>query len=448
MDPRIVDPRIADIVIEALRVGEVPSEGQDAIATGIEAQVAALDKELPRIADGRGRARFLRGDFGAGKTFFLRYLGARARARGFASAYVRVSWPETPLNRPVALYRAVTANLGVQERPDGALRHVLDQWLYKVSERVMDPSLGHGLDPADPRFADAMDAEIKTLLGPVGDAAPAFAQALSAYAEASLAGEDDIARAFLQWLSGDPKVAASAKRRAHLVGTLDAPDVLGLLRGLSTVLVQAGYRGLVILLDEVERLVRLPRADLRKTGLELIQNWVGALEAGQLPHVLLVVAGTTTFFDSPRGVPMVEPLHQRIGALDEGPFPDLDAVQIRLPPFDRTRLTTVGRQVRALYETRYPGTTLRCDDAFLSRLAEEVTGAFGGRVETTPRRFLREVIGVLGRCQHYPDYDPHTHHKFVVAAGDKDLSDVERAAVEGRDASSAEEALLPDGFDL
>ena len=50
-----LDPRIADIVIEALRIGEVPAEGQDAIATGIDAQVQALDKELSRVADGRGR---------------------------------------------------------------------------------------------------------------------------------------------------------------------------------------------------------------------------------------------------------------------------------------------------------------------------------------------------------------------------------------------------------
>ncbi len=252
----------------------------------------------------------------------------------------------------------------------------------------------------------------------------------------------------MSWLGGDPKVASTAKRRAHLVGRLDATDVIGMLRGLATVVVQSGYRGLVVLIDEVERLVRLPRSDLRKSGLELIQNWVGALEAGELPHALMVVAGTSTFFDSPRGVPMLEPLQQRIGALDDGPFPDLDAVQLRLPPFDRERLVVVGRQVRALYEARYAGTAARCDDGFVDRLAGDVAGAFGGRVATTPRRFLRELIGVLGRIQQYPDYRPHEHYAFRVSATDADLSDVERAAVEGRDPGEAESALLPEGFDL
>ena len=182
------DARVADVVVEALRIGEVPAEGLEHFATGVEGLLSALDREYPRVSEGRGRARFLRGEFGAGKTFVLRYLGARARSEGFAASYVRVAYPEVPLHKPVSIYRAATANLGVPERADGALRHVLDQWLYVVTERVMDPSLGSGLQPEDPAFAEALAGEVRTMLGPVADAAPAFAQALAGYAAASLAG--------------------------------------------------------------------------------------------------------------------------------------------------------------------------------------------------------------------------------------------------------------------
>jgi hypothetical protein len=442
-------PRIADIVIEALRVGEVPNEGQDAFATGIDAQVASLDRDLQRIADGRGRARFLRGEYGAGKTFFLRFLAARARRQGFAAAYVRVSYPEVPLHKPVALYREACAHLGVAEQVDGALRHILDQWLFKATERVMDPNLGAGLNPGDDGFDDALAREVRTLLGPVADAAPAFAQALSGYAQAALAGETEVARALLQWISGDAKVAATAKRRAHLAGQLSDSDALPMLRGLSTVVHQAGYKGLVIVIDEVERLVRLPRADLRKSGLELVQNWLAALEAGELPRTLLVIAGTTSFFDSPRGVPTVEPLQQRIGQLDDGPFADLDAPQLRLPGFDRARLVRVGQQVRDIYEIVHPAATAgRCEDPFLGKLADEVAGAFGGSVETTPRRYLRELVGVLGRCRQHPEYEPLQHFAFKVAANDPSLSEVERALVEGRKAADVDATMLSEGFDL
>jgi P-loop Domain of unknown function (DUF2791) len=212
---------------------------------------------------------------------------------------------------------------------------------------------------------------------------------------------------------------------------------------------QAGYRGLVVLVDEVERLVKLPRTDSRRTGLALIQNWMGALDAGQLPHVLLVVAGTTSFFDSPRGVPLLEPLQQRIGRLEDGPFPDMDAVQLRLPPFDEKRLLDVGRRVRELYDTCHPGTAARLSDAFLERLARDVSGAFGGRVEVTPRRFLRELVSVLSRVRRHDAFVPDEHYVFRIDdAGAPALSDQERAAREGRSVRDAEQESLPDEIDL
>ncbi|MBK9263287.1 MAG: BREX system ATP-binding protein BrxD [Polyangiaceae bacterium] len=444
-----VDPRTADIIIESLRAGEVPREGLEHFATGIDAHVAALEEEFARITDGRGRYRFLRGEYGAGKTFFLRNIAARARAEGFVATYVRVSYPEVPLHQPVAMYRAITSGLGVHHKMDNALRDLVDQWLYKISERVADPDLGRGLADDHPQFAEAMAEESRRMLGIVADAAPAFAQALDAYARASLRGDTEIARSMLQWLSGDDKVAASARKQALITGKLGHQDVLGMLRALSTMVTQAGYRGLVVLIDEVERLVKLPRSDSRKTGLELIQNWMGALDAGQWPHALMVVAGTTSFFDSPRGVPMLEPLQQRIGPLNAGPFPDMDAVQLRLPPFDVARLLAVGKRVRELYEVCHAGTAHRVSDAFLERLAREVSGAFGGKVEVTPRRYLREVVSVLSRVRRYEAFVPEEHYAFQLdEAGAPALSDQERAAREGRSMVEAEQESLPESFDL
>lgn len=444
-----VDPRIADIIIESLRAGEVPREGLEHFATGIDAHVAALEEELGRIADGRGRYRFLRGEYGAGKTFFLRNIAARARAEGFAASYVRVSYPEVPLHQPVAIYRAITSGLGVHHKMDNALRDLLDQWLYKISERVADPELGRGLSDDHPDFPEALAAESRRMLGPVADAAPAFAQALDAYARASLRNDTEIARAMLQWMGGDDKVAAAARKYAFITGKLTSLDVLGMLRALATVVAQAGYRGLVVLVDEVERLVKVPRADARKTGLELIQNWMGALDAGQVPYTLMVVAGTTSFFDSPRGVPMLEPLQQRIGPLDTGPFPDMDAVQLRLPPFDAGRLVAVGKRVRDLYEACHPGTASRVSDTFLERLAREVAGAFGGKMEVTPRRYLRELVSVLSRVRRHEAFAPEEHYTFRLdEAGAPALTDQERAAREGRSMREAEQEMLPDKFDL
>jgi P-loop Domain of unknown function (DUF2791) len=176
---------------------------------------------------------------------------------------------------------------------------------------------------------------------------------------------------------------------------------------------------------------------------------MGALDAGQIPYTLIVVAGTTSFFDSPRGVPMLEPLQQRIGPLDTGPFPDMDAVQLRLPPFDGARLVDVGRRVRALYELCHAGTASRVSDLFLERLAREVAGAFGGHLEVTPRRYLRELVSVLSRVRRHEAFIPEEHYAFRIdEAGAPALTDQERAASEGRGAREVDEDPLQDRFDL
>ena len=442
-----VDPQIADIIVESLRAGEVPREGLEHYATGIDAHIAAFDEELERVAKGRGRYRFLRGEYGAGKSFFLRFLGSRARATGYAAAYVRIAYPHVPLHKPVELYRALCAGLGVHRKAEGGLNDVLDEWLTQVTERVADPDLGPGMSPDHPDFAGALEVEARRLLGPVVEAAPAFAQALSGYIRAQMTGDHEVARGLLQFLSGDPKVASAVRKKAMLVGKLDTSDVLGMIRALATVVTQAGYKGLVILLDEVERMVRVPRSDSRISGLELLQDWMGALDVGQLPSTLLVVAGTTPFFDSPRGVPMLAPLQQRIGALDDGPFPDMGATQLGLPVFDQERLVAVGHRVRALYSAIHPGVESRTTDEFIERLARDVAGAFGGKIEVTPRRFLRELVGVLSRVRQYEEYQPEEHYAFRLDEPDApELSFPERAAIEGADASA--EPDLPDELDL
>lgn len=427
-----LDPRTADIIIESLRAGEVPQEGLESFATGIEPLAQAVEADLPRVADGRGRYRFLRGEYGSGKTFFLRLLAARARARGFAATYVRVSYPEVALHLPVEVYRAAAGGLGFGRQPDGALRALLDQWLFDLGERVLDPTIGQGLDEADPAFPGAVAQEVRKALGPVADAAPAMAQVLSAYATASLQGQAEVGRGLLQWMTGDDKVAQQVKKQAHLVGKLSHADALPMLRGLSEVVRQAGLKGLVVVVDEVERLVRLSRGDLRQRGLETLQNWTGALDAGQLPGVLLVVAGTRSFFESPRGVPALVPLQQRIGAFDDGPFPNPESVLLGLPTFDEARLRAVGRRVRDIYGVMHPQAAADCPDAVVDAIAGQLAQAFHGRVEVTPRRYLRELVDVLGRIRQYPGrYDPLAHYRFDPGGGGVDLDVQERAAVAG-----------------
>ena len=131
-------------VIDALRRGTVPSHSLDALAVGLGRFEAAVDEALDRAATGQAAFKAVRGEYGAGKTFFTRWLAERARARGFASSEVQISETETPLHHLETVYRRLTEQLATAECPRGALRQVIDAWFYALEQDVLaeEPSAG------------------------------------------------------------------------------------------------------------------------------------------------------------------------------------------------------------------------------------------------------------------------------------------------------------------
>lgn len=113
-------------VIDALRRGTVPSHSLDALAVGLGRFETAIDELLDRAATGQAAFKAVRGEYGAGKTFFSRWLAMRAHSRGFASSEIQISETETPLYRLETVYRRLAEHLATAEYPRSALRQVVD----------------------------------------------------------------------------------------------------------------------------------------------------------------------------------------------------------------------------------------------------------------------------------------------------------------------------------
>src|SRR5204862_5593638 len=122
---REASPRLRKDMISALRKGVVPETGLAWIATGMERFARALDDELDDAAAGRGVLKAVRGEWGEGKTFFARWLEARAQERGFAATEVTVSETETPLYKQEVVYRRALERLAARGAPRAALRSVI-----------------------------------------------------------------------------------------------------------------------------------------------------------------------------------------------------------------------------------------------------------------------------------------------------------------------------------
>ena len=113
---------VAEAILTALRQGTVP-------ARGLEPLLAQVRAELEQVGRGQGLSKWLRGDYGAGKTFTARHIAAMARGLGFATAEVQVSANDTPLHHFEAVYRRMVERLETATAPACALPAVVDGWL-------------------------------------------------------------------------------------------------------------------------------------------------------------------------------------------------------------------------------------------------------------------------------------------------------------------------------
>ena len=141
-----ISPERREQIVDALRRGTVPQSSLDAFAVGLDRFEPALDDELRKVASGGSVFKAVRGEYGCGKTFFARWLADRARRMGFASSEVQVSEAETPLHRLETVYRRLNERLATKDTPQGALRNIVDSWIFTLEEDVL---AGGSVDPND-----------------------------------------------------------------------------------------------------------------------------------------------------------------------------------------------------------------------------------------------------------------------------------------------------------
>ncbi len=415
-------------IVSALRSGVVPAHGLELFATGLEDLEAAVAQELDFVATGQGACKWIRGEYGAGKTFAARYLCARARARSFATAEVQISVNDTPLHHLETIYRRLVERLETSADGPNAFEAIVDAWLYQVGDEVKRL---HQLREDDPRFLEATGQHLEDKLAELSKRNPAFAQVLRAYQRAQHANDNATAQGLLAWLGGQPHTDRAVLKEAGTHGKIDGQAAVSFLAGLLQLLRQTGAPGLVVVLDEVETIQRM-NAQSREKSLNALRQLIDALAGEQLPGLYLVVTGTRDFFEGYKGLKALSPLYQRVQVSfgDDARFDNLRAPQVRLQPFDEARLLIVARRVRALYPAQNAERMqARITDAFLEALVRQVSHGFGGQVAIAPRLFLRELIDVMDRVDLHADYEPLTHYALELT--DSKLNDEELAARKG-----------------
>lgn len=407
-----VSIKVREQVFESLRSGRVPAAGLDTFAVGIDDVLREMDRQFKLIGDETGGVKFLRGDYGCGKTFVSRLTALRAMERGFVTSTVVVSPNDMRFHRFDEVYRKIVANLATPLCPKGALGDVLDRWVGGIEEELTS----QGVDVAASDFDDRVAARIGDKLNALtrGKAPEDFVRVLRTWFRLRQEGSFDDAGALLSWLSGSTHVPASALRAAGVKGHITSGVALHYLRGVVEIIRTAGHEGLVIVIDELETILRA-RRDVRALTMNGLRQLVDA--APEFPRLLWIFTGTLEFFDSQRGVRGLAPLDERIRLQQQGGFVSLKQPQIVLRPFDRQRLVDVALKLRELYPAENQARLEAVlDVSVIGRMVDAVTSGLGGDVGIVPRMFLRELVGVLDLIDEQPTYDPRAQYSFHLNA--------------------------------
>ncbi|MCF6733681.1 ATP-binding protein [Blastococcus sp. KM273129] len=396
-------PRERDAIINSLRAGVVPRAGFQHIQVGRAGEVKALAADLDRVADGGSLIRFIIGEYGAGKTFFLSLTSSIAAEKKLVTARADLT-PDRRLQSTTgqarSLYAELMRNLATRAAPDGgALPAVVERFV--TSARTEADASGSDVD-------QVISRRLSTLSEMVGGYD--FAHVIGAYWRGYDAGNDQLKSDAIRWLRAEFTTKTEARAALGVRTIIDDASFYDALKLLATFVRLAGYSGLLICLDEMVNLYKLAHTQSRNSNYEQVLRIVNDCLQGRAPGLGVCFGGTPELLmDSRRGLYSYEALRSRLAenAFAVGGLVDMSSPVLRLANLTPEDLYVLLTKLRHVYAAGDPSAYLLPDDAlhaFMQHCATRVGDAYF----RTPRTTIREFLNLLAVVDQNPDLDWHT----------------------------------------
>lgn len=392
--------RITSTVLNALKGGVVPRVGLEYITVGRDREIDALLRDIDIIADGGAAFRFIVGKYGSGKSFLLQTIRNYATERGFVVVDADLS-PERRFvgakGQGLATFKELMKNMSTKTKPDGgALPLILERWISGIQSAV---AAEDGVLPGDPAFDRLVEQKVYQVTGNLQGMVNGFefAKAVLLYYEAYLSGDDSLKSNVLKWFRGEYPTKTEAKRELNINFIVTDDTWYDFLKIFAEFMVYAGYRGMLVLIDELVNLFKIPHSATRQSNYEKILTIYNDVLQGKAQHIGFLIGGTPQCIeDKYKGVFSYEALRSR---LSEGRFAS-DTVKDMLSPIIRLKMLTYEEmyvlieklvQMHGKLFSYEPKLTQEELVAFLSAEYNRV----GADTHITPREIIRDFIEFL-----------------------------------------------------
>lgn len=399
--------RIAQALINSLKGGVVPRVGLPYVTVGRKSEIDALLRDVDIIAEGGASCRFITGKYGSGKSFLLQTIRNYVMARNFVVVDADLS-PERRLQgtkgQGLATYRELIRNIATKTRPDGgALPLILDRWINNVQQET---AAAENISLTDPALQPLVEKRISAIISSLNEMVHGFdfAKLLTLYYQAHINGDEELKAKILKWFRGEYATKTEARQDLGINIIITDEDWYDYLKIFAFFLKQAGYSGLLIMIDELVNIYKIPHSITRQYNYEKILTMYNDTMQGKARHLGILLSCTPQSLEDPRrGIYSYEALRSRLA---EGRFggqhKDLLSPVIRLQPLTQEEMLILVEKLADIHAElyQYPRIVKQQD---LIDFIEIEFGRIGADDHITPREVIRDFIEVLDILYQNPE---------------------------------------------
>jgi len=391
-------PRERDAIIQSLRAGVTPRTGLQHIQVGRVKEVEALLKDIERIVDGGSAFRLIIGEFGSGKSFFLQLIRMIALEKGLVTVHVDLS-PDRRIHATGGqarnLYAELMHNLSTRTKPEGnGLVSVVERFITEARKQAVHESI-----TVESVIAERLN-HLSEFVGGYD-----FANVISAYWRGHENDNEQLKADAIRWLRAEFTTKTDARKALGVRTIIDDASVYDHLKLMSMFVRQAGYKGLLVNMDEMVNLYKLSSRQARISNYEQILRILNDCLQGSAEHIGFLLGGTPDFLLDPRkGLYSYEALQSRLAEnsfANKAGLIDYTATTLHLANLAPEELYILLRNLRHVFASGDSSKYLVPDEA-LSAFLSHCSNQIGDAYFRTPRNTIKAFVDLLAILEQNP----------------------------------------------
>ena len=403
-----IPKRISSVIINSLKGGVVPRIGLPYITVGRETEINALLHDVDVIAEGGASFRFIVGKYGSGKSFLLQTMRNYVMDKNFVVVDADLS-PERRLQgtkgQGLATYKELIQNMSTKTRPEGgALTLILDRWINSVQNEVAAQA---GLAFDDRGLSVLVERKICGIIHSLSEMVHGFdfSKLLTLYYRAHRDGDEENKGKVVKWFRGEYATKTEAKSDLGVNIIITDDDWYEYIKLFAQFLRKAGYSGLIIFIDELVNIYKIPNSITRQYNYEKILTMYNDTLQGKARYLGIIMCGTPqSIEDSRRGVFSYEALKSRLqeGRFSHQEIKDVLAPIIKLSPLTYEEMLVLIEKLAAIHASLFEYRQTLSQDDMINFIKIEFN-RIGANTHITPREVIRDFIELLNILHQNPD---------------------------------------------